>query len=427
MKTVGLMEQTIGASLIVVILALVLTQVAQRYIHAFDGWPWTGEVPRLALVWCTFALSGYLMAQDRHITIKVIDLVLRERALGLVKLMSHLVVLATCLGMGYATYRLIVDDIGQRTPAAEIPLALVYVMPLLGYLLTALRAVMVISLVDSPEDQACSGASRRERRPAPGRHRGVVPGPRADGLRDPGSVPRLSGDRGLLDRPRGQARHQRDQQLAIAGGPDVHPRRRHGDEDGDRRPPLRRRAGASRPAPGRPRLRQHRRKPRVLVDERGRARGRRGHRIDRGRPDAQEGLPGGVLRRSQRQLGADQPHHAPEHPGGDLRVGGSRIHGCAVHRGHHPRAPDDGHPGGHRVRVGTPQAAVRGRAIRLERRAACGHPGTAGDGRPRAHPRRHPRRLLHAHRGSGGRSLLHARPGPVVSVREPARPHAHLP
>ena len=151
MKTVGLIEQSIGLALIVVILVLVLAQVAQRYIDAFGGWPWTGEVARLALVWCTFVLSGYLMAQDRHITIKIIDLVIRGRALGVVKLMSHLIVLATCLGMAYATYSLIADDIGQLTPAAGIPLAWVYVMPLIGFLLTGLRALMFIGMVDVPE------------------------------------------------------------------------------------------------------------------------------------------------------------------------------------------------------------------------------------------------------------------------------------
>lgn len=151
MKAVGLIEQSIGLALIVVILVLVTIQVGQRYIHTFGGWPWTGEVARLAMVWCTFVLAGYLMAQDRHITIKVADLVLPERILDLVKLGAHLVVLVTCLGMGYATYSLIADDIGQRTPAAEIPVAWVYVMPLVGYLLTALRASMYIGLVDVPQ------------------------------------------------------------------------------------------------------------------------------------------------------------------------------------------------------------------------------------------------------------------------------------
>lgn len=148
LKAIGLAEQVIGASLILVILVLVLIQIAQRYIHTFGGWPWTGEVARLALVWCTFILSGYLMAQDRHITIKVVDLVLPEWILGLIRLLAHLFVVVTCLGMGYATYRLIADDIGQRTPAAEIPVAWVYVMPLIGFLLTATRGLLLVGLVD---------------------------------------------------------------------------------------------------------------------------------------------------------------------------------------------------------------------------------------------------------------------------------------
>jgi TRAP-type C4-dicarboxylate transport system permease small subunit len=145
----GMVEQAIGTSLIVVLLVLVLAQVAQRYIPG--GYPWTGEMARLALVWCTFALSGYLMAHDRHIAIQTVDLILHGRALGLVMLLVHVVVLATCLAMAYAAYRLIADDIGQRLPASELPLAWTYVVPLVGFLLTALRAGMAIGILDIPE------------------------------------------------------------------------------------------------------------------------------------------------------------------------------------------------------------------------------------------------------------------------------------
>ena len=65
---------------------------------------------------------------------------LPPRALAVVKLMVHVVVAATCLAMTYASYRLIADDIGQRTAAAEIPLAWIYVVPMVGFALTALRA-----------------------------------------------------------------------------------------------------------------------------------------------------------------------------------------------------------------------------------------------------------------------------------------------
>lgn len=145
----GRVEEAVGTFLIAVILILVLIQVAQRYVPG-GGWPWTGEVARLALVWCTFILSGYLMAFDRHMSIQLIDFVLPPRALAVVKLLVHGVVIATCVAMTYATYRLIADDIGQRTAAAEIPLAWVYVLPMIGFALTALRAGMAIVLLDLP-------------------------------------------------------------------------------------------------------------------------------------------------------------------------------------------------------------------------------------------------------------------------------------
>jgi TRAP-type C4-dicarboxylate transport system permease small subunit len=149
LRTVGLVEQAIGTGLIVVILVLVLIQVAQRYLPG-SGWPWTGEVARLALVWCTFMLSGYLMARDRHIEIRVVDMVLPPRGVAVVKLMAHAVVGATCIAMAYACYRLVADDVGQVTPAAEIPLAWIYLVPLVGFVLTALRAGLAIGLVDVP-------------------------------------------------------------------------------------------------------------------------------------------------------------------------------------------------------------------------------------------------------------------------------------
>ena len=150
LKTVGVIEQAVGTSLIFVILVLVLVQVAGRYLPSFAGWPGTGEIARLSLVWCTVILSGYLLAQDRHITIRAIDFVVSGRALDALKLMVHVVVAVTCIAMAYATYRLIADDIGQRTPEANLPLAWVYLVPFVGFVLTALRAGLAIGLVDVP-------------------------------------------------------------------------------------------------------------------------------------------------------------------------------------------------------------------------------------------------------------------------------------
>jgi TRAP-type C4-dicarboxylate transport system permease small subunit len=146
---IGFLEQLIGAVLIVVILALVIGLIVQRYVPGVSL-PWTGEVARLCMVWATFVVSGYLASRDRHIAIHVVDYVLSCRSLGVIKLLANVVVLATCLGLVLATVQLIESDVGQVTPAAQIPLRLVNLVPLFGFALTALRALLAIVVLDLP-------------------------------------------------------------------------------------------------------------------------------------------------------------------------------------------------------------------------------------------------------------------------------------
>jgi len=146
---IGVIEQVIGAVLLAAILVLVVALVAQRYLPGVN-FPQTGEVARLAMVWGTFLMAGYLMAHDRHIAIHVVDYVLEGRALAVVKLAVNLIVLVTCLVLLYATYLLVAGDIGQVTPAAEIPLQIVNSIPIVGFALTALRALLWIAMHDVP-------------------------------------------------------------------------------------------------------------------------------------------------------------------------------------------------------------------------------------------------------------------------------------
>ena len=146
---IGVVEQVIGAVLLAVILILVVALVAQRYLPGVN-FPQTGEVARLAMVWGTFLMAGYLMAHDRHIAIHLVDYVLVGRVLATVKLVVNLIVLVTCLVLAYATYLLVAGDIGQVTPAAEIPLQFVNAVPIVGFTLTALRALLWIAMHDVP-------------------------------------------------------------------------------------------------------------------------------------------------------------------------------------------------------------------------------------------------------------------------------------
>ena len=146
---IGIVEQAVGALLILVILVLVVSLVAQRYLPGVSL-PWTGEVARLSMVWATFVMSGYLASRDRHIAIHLVDYVLKGRALAAIKLAANVVVFVTCVGLVYATIQLLADDVGQVTPAAEIPLLIVNSVPIVGFSLTALRAALAMAVIDLP-------------------------------------------------------------------------------------------------------------------------------------------------------------------------------------------------------------------------------------------------------------------------------------
>ena len=102
------------------------------------------------MVKLTFVMAGYLAAHDRHIAIHVVDYVLGERALAVVKLSVNVIVLATCLMLTYAAIQLVAEDVGQVTAAARIPLRIVNAVPIIGLVLTALRSVLWIVLSDVP-------------------------------------------------------------------------------------------------------------------------------------------------------------------------------------------------------------------------------------------------------------------------------------
>lgn len=146
---IGIVEQAVGAFFILVILILVVSLVAQRYLPGVSL-PWTGEVARLSMVWATFVMSGYLASRDRHIAIHLVDYVLKGRALTAIKLAANVIVFVTCVGLVYATIQLLADDVGQVTPAAEIPLLIVNSVPIVGFSLTALRAALAVAVIDLP-------------------------------------------------------------------------------------------------------------------------------------------------------------------------------------------------------------------------------------------------------------------------------------
>ena len=101
------------------------------------------------MVWATFVMSGYLASRDRHIAIHVVDYVLKGRARrGQAVGQRHRV--RDLPRPRVRHHPALADDVGQVTPAAEIPLLLVNSIPIIGFSLTALRAALAVAVIDLP-------------------------------------------------------------------------------------------------------------------------------------------------------------------------------------------------------------------------------------------------------------------------------------
>ncbi|OQO95064.1 C4-dicarboxylate ABC transporter permease [Saccharomonospora piscinae] len=136
-------EAVLGGLLLATIFVLMLVQAGQRYLPG-GGWVWTGELSRFALVWLTFAMSGYLMQRDEHVTLKLVDQVTRGVWRRVVASFAGVIVAFVCVNLAYEAFVLATEPSSQVSPAIGIPIGYFYVIPLVGLGLTAVRSVLAV-------------------------------------------------------------------------------------------------------------------------------------------------------------------------------------------------------------------------------------------------------------------------------------------
>ncbi len=145
-------EAAVGGLLLVTIFALMLTQAVQRYLPT-GGWVWTGELARFGLVWLTFAMAGYLAARDEHVTLKLIDYVVRGVPHRLVLVFANVMVAVVCVNLAYEAFGLVAEPTAQVSPALGLPMNYFYVIPLAGLVLTTVRSAMAVVAPPRPSGE----------------------------------------------------------------------------------------------------------------------------------------------------------------------------------------------------------------------------------------------------------------------------------
>ncbi|MDQ4051408.1 MAG: TRAP transporter small permease [Actinomycetota bacterium] len=140
-KAITGIEIAIGAAALLLIFFLVLTQAAQRYLPV-DGWPWTGELARFALVWLTFVVAGVLVSSDSHISIELIDVVRSPLVRRIVRVISCLVVAAIGVALTAEAWELIDSQGVLKSPAMRMPMSWLYAISMIGFVSTVIRATV---------------------------------------------------------------------------------------------------------------------------------------------------------------------------------------------------------------------------------------------------------------------------------------------
>jgi len=145
-RWVTTIEVAIATIAMATIFTLILMQAAQRYLP-IDGWAWTGELARFSLVWMTFVVAGVLVTRDGHIALQVVDSLRWPMVVRVVHVLANLVLAATAMLFVRECWTLIEESGSLKSPALRMPMAWHYVLPLVGFLSTAVRALVAAVMV----------------------------------------------------------------------------------------------------------------------------------------------------------------------------------------------------------------------------------------------------------------------------------------
>lgn len=148
-KVAKALETVMIASLIVMVVVMFM-QVVLRYVFA-TGFAWTEELSRFLMIYMIFIGSAVLASQDGHISVTILDDLLKgipRKILKLVQYILCLVYSALVAKIGYATLAIVGK---QKTPNMQITMDWIYaVIPVSMALMFIYLLVKSVLLFTAP-------------------------------------------------------------------------------------------------------------------------------------------------------------------------------------------------------------------------------------------------------------------------------------
>ncbi|WP_147107381.1 TRAP transporter small permease [Nesterenkonia populi] len=135
------LELAFGSLMLLMILALVFAQAAQRHLPVPSA-AWTGEISRFGLAWLTFALAGVLITLRGHITLEVLDILPQPRLVRFVQIFALVITAVIAAGLAREALTLVQTQGMLRSPVLRMPMSWFYVPVLLGMISTVIRSLL---------------------------------------------------------------------------------------------------------------------------------------------------------------------------------------------------------------------------------------------------------------------------------------------
>jgi TRAP-type C4-dicarboxylate transport system permease small subunit len=159
LRTWAAIELWVACLALITIFLSVLWQVLSRYVPALN-WPGVSELANYSLIVLTFVMVGYLIGNNGHITIQIIDYLVKGRAFTVVKAVSAAVTALICAVLVWEAWALIQAYPTRTTAALGIPIWTLYAIPMLGFASGTVRAVIRV-FTAGREDVAFDAAEAR--------------------------------------------------------------------------------------------------------------------------------------------------------------------------------------------------------------------------------------------------------------------------
>ncbi|MEU1970833.1 TRAP transporter small permease [Microbacterium sp. NPDC019599] len=150
-RILSAIEITIGVTLFAFIVFGVMYQVLGRYFPSVS-WVGAGELALLSMIALTFITTGYLVGRNGHIVLEIFDeLLAGSRLFVALRVISAVIMVVTSLALAYEAFVKIETEWGRLSAAMHVPLGVIYIFALIGFVSAAIHSSFKIPYANRPE------------------------------------------------------------------------------------------------------------------------------------------------------------------------------------------------------------------------------------------------------------------------------------